>query len=546
MADEIEFIDEHRDGYIVSDMASRLYPHMESYPGQMMFMPWSISPKHEIELVREKAARAASHAERTSTQLTTGREKHADMVVGNGLMVRPTPDWDLLPMFTKAQRIEYSNACRAHFNDWGYSKSLTQDAEGHYNFGGLMWLAYHNKTGPEGETVGAVLQDEDRMIRKGARWSTYVNVIHPSRVQTPPLLSGNEIDMGIFKGRQLDSDGAWEGLYILRRHPSDAGMSYDDYDFIPRFAANGRIQAWHDFHKTMGGAQRGLTPLITAISRVLQVDKAYDGVVGSIVLNSLFATWVKSGGDPATVAERLAPDPRTGLSSFDKRAAFYKAARIRFGNMRVPVLPDGDEMKMESSNRAAQDPTMAFNLFLREFAASTGTTFGQLANNWSDANYSAARAEFEDVWRSILRKRGRFELIPSICYSSVIEEAIMLRNRIKLPPGAPPFEEFRDAYTRCAWMGPGKIQIDPEKEANANEVGLRTMQTNLDEIWAARGQFYYDGLVQYALEQEEVGDLNIVVPTMPGQAGATTTTDNTGDQSGNQRRKPAPAAPAGD
>lgn len=544
MAGDIELIDAQRDGYVVSDLASTLYPHLESYAGQMATLPWDMSPKREIEIVREKAARSASHAERTSAQLRTGREKHTDMVIGSALFVRPTPNWDLLPMFTKEQRKGFTNALRAHFNDWAYQRSLAMDAERHYNFGGLMWLAYHNATGPQAETAGAILQDEERRIRLRSRWSTYLNVLHPSRIQTPPLMSGREEELGIFKGRQLDRDGGWEGLYVLKKHPSEGGAGLYDYEWLPRESETGRPMAWHYFHKTMPGTQRGLTDLITMVGRVFQVDKAYDGAVGEMVLQALFSTWVKSGGDPATIADRLAPDPKTNLSSFDRRAAFYKAARLRVGSNRLAVLPDGDELMMTAIDRRAQDPTALFNLFLREYAAITGTTFGQVANNWSDANYSAARAEFEDVWRSITRKRDRFSNVPDLCYMAVAEEAIVDRGYIKLPPGAPPFEEFRDAYTSCAWMGPGKIQIDPEKEANANEVKLRTKQTNLDEIWAEKGKFYYDGLVQFALEQEEGEELDLDMSTaMPGQQAASTETDKPDDQSGNQRRgKPAKKA----
>lgn len=542
MAGDIEVVGEAGAAGTGLTMAERMFPNVASFPGQMSFMPQTLSPKQIVTVARDKVVRSAYQAQRTSEAIRGGREKHTDMVVGAGLFVRPTPDWDLLPMFDKAARKAYSNACRAWFGNWAYDSALTQDAEGANDFGGLMWQAYNDVTGPEADTFGAILRDDERMERLGLTWSTYINVIHPARIQTPPLLAGQEEELGIFKGKQLDPNGAWEGLYVLKKHPSEGGLNFDDYVFVPRRDGNGRPMAWHYFNKTEGGAQRGITPLVNSLSRVFQMDKAYEGAVGSAVLESLFSMFVKSGADPKTVAERLAPNPMyDGKSAFDLRAQFYKDSKIRFGGQRVPVLPDGDELVFSTSGKAPRDPTGLFNIFLREFASATGTTFEQIANNWSDANYSAARAAFEDIWRTVMRKRVRFSHVPTLCYTAVIEEAIE-RDRIPLPAGAPPFAEFRQAYARCAWMGPGKIQIDPEKEANANETNLRTRATNLDRIWSERGEFYYDGLIQIALEREEMEELEIPINDgMPGQPQAGTVTDKPGDQSGNQRRKSAPA-----
>src|SRR3546814_2045676 len=78
---------------------------------------------------------------------------------------------------------------------------------------------------------------------------------------------------------------------------------------------------------------------------------------------------------------------------------------MRIGGVRVPVMPPGDKLNMSAVNRAIQDPTYFRNAFLRGFASSIGISFEQLAKNFSDANYSAARAALLDVWQGIMRLR---------------------------------------------------------------------------------------------------------------------------------------------
>jgi lambda family phage portal protein len=517
--------DEAHTGRVVSSLEGetlleRYFGNLGSYPGQLMATPAALSPETETIIFRERAVRAARQAFRTNEYLRSGVEKHVDMVVGPRLLCRPAPNWDLLgPAFNDRKvRKAFVNSLRANFYDWAFDPDLHQDAEGHHDFGGLMWMAYHNLRGPEAETAGIIHYDEERRQRRGARWATSVDVIQPGRIQTPPLKQGREEELGIFQGRQLDSNGAWEGLYVFRRHPAQPAKSADDFDFYPRWDETGRTQAWHWFEKTEGGAQRGMTNLVTSLRYSGMFDKHDDAMLGAAIVQSLFSTHIESDAEPETLAARIAPAGMDGkITVNDFRMGFYQKTRIRIGEQRVVVLPGKDKVKLEAINRAAQDPTAFLNHFLRRFAAVTGTTFEQIANNWSDANYSAARAALLDLWRGILRHRTHFGFIPSLCYGSVTQEAVE-RKRVVLPAGAPDFYENRAAYCRAAWVGPAMGQIDPEKEAKAREVNMRLKVTNRELEVAEMGHGdYYDVFEQYSVEQGEAEDLDMILdPPLPG------------------------------
>src|SRR3546814_8354035 len=62
------------------------------------------------------------------------------MVVGSRLTVRATPDFEKLGITDKEQQKKIKKALEREFRDWAYDSRLLQDAEGHYDYGGMAWL----------------------------------------------------------------------------------------------------------------------------------------------------------------------------------------------------------------------------------------------------------------------------------------------------------------------------------------------------------------------------------------------------------------------
>src|SRR3546814_16560687 len=77
------------------------------------------------------------------------------------------------------------------FRDWAYDSRLLQDAEGHYDFGGMAWLMFRNLTGPDGECAAIIHYEEERATAYRHRWATFVQVYDPDRIDTPPEQLGN-------------------------------------------------------------------------------------------------------------------------------------------------------------------------------------------------------------------------------------------------------------------------------------------------------------------------------------------------------------------
>jgi lambda family phage portal protein len=527
-----------------------LFKNMETFPGQVLYTPPKMSARQEGKIARRDSVRAARNAERTSEHIRGGIDRKTDMVVGATLRVHAQPDWDLLGLNDGEDgwktKKPFAQACQREFYNWAYDSRLLQDAEGHYNFGGLMWLAFRNLIGPDAECAGIIHYDEARAERYKARWATFVTILDPDRIETPPEKAGEE---NVFEGKKLDEHGRMTGFWVAKKHPSEGAGSISDvgHTFVPRETEWGRAMGFHWFVKTRGGQQRGVTSLVTILRKTGMLDGFDDAYLGAAVVNQVLSNYIETMASPETMAEQLAP-AINGKSPFDYKLDYYEKAKIRIGGVRIPTMPPGDKIMMTAVNRAIGDPSAFRNGFLREFASSLGMSFEQLSMNFSDANYSAARAALLEVWRGVLTQRKMFTAhVASLIYAAVIEEAIY-KGRIQLPPGAPPFQENRAAYTACAWTGPGMGWIDPQKEANAIKTMLEIkMKSRAQAVAEMDGGDYLETFDQIEQEILEAEERNFTLdPLAPGTPGAEDPQGDTPEEQSANAAKKKKAAGAKD
>ena len=519
-----------------------LHRNLESFPGQLFTTPPLLSARAEGKRSRKEIVRAARDVERYSEHIRGGLDRKADMVVGARLMVRSTPDFDTLGITDDALKVTIKNSLEREFKNWAYNTRLLQDAEGHYDFGGLAWMMFRNITGPDGECAGIIHYRQDRADAYKHRWATFVEVYDPDRIDTPPEQAGNP---NVRDGHVFDQWNRRVGTYVRRTHPSDALTAYSDMDFelVPRETPEGRPHGFHWFVKTRAGQIRGLSTLVTVLKQANMLDKFDDAYLGAATLNQVLATYIESPATTEAVANNIAPPPSASgqWTMFENKLNYYDKVKMRVGGARIPVMPPGDKIVMSAVNRAIQDPTYFRNGFLRGFASSVGVSFEQLSKNFSDANYSAARAALLDVWQEIIRLRFWFgQHVLSLIYGAVVEEALV-KGRTDVPAdllARYPFAEYRTAWCACLWTGPGFPQIDPEKEAKAAKMLLEMKIESREEIIAQRGRDIEDVFSEIGHERsmaEEIGfTLDPLAPGTPGAEDATIDPDG----GGNSKKKP--------
>lgn len=453
-------------GTAPASWSGSLYPSLEGLPGQTHFSPPLMSAHDEIEIARPEAVRQARQVERQSEHARGGITRKTNMVVGADLRPQMTPNWRALGQ-TLDWAEEWAAQAEGLLNAWMLDRRKLCDAEGHYNFGGMMWLAYRNLIGPDGETAGVIHYDMERARAYGTQWGTFVTVLDPQRIMTPPRFAG---DANVVEGRRLDRYGRTVGFYVHNYRPGQETFTDDDFEYVPRETSFGRPMHWHWFQKHRGAAQRGITALVNTLKRTRMLDQYDSAVLGAAIVQAAMATYVKTQGSAETARENLAPAASSVPDQFGAKLGFYEKTKLRIGPQRIPVLPQGDEIKIEAAARQATDPAAFRKGYMRELASALNMTGEQLSLDYSDVNYSSARAALIDIWRGVLVERSMFcHAVPSLIVDALIEEAVV-KGWLLLPAGAPSFYEAREAYTRCTWTGPGMGWVDPKKEAEAAQI----------------------------------------------------------------------------
>lgn len=447
-----------------------LVENVERGPNQTYLLPHLMSAHDEIEQKRDTVVRNARHVERINQHVMGGLTKKTNMVVGAQLRVTSIPDWRALGMEREAGvkwAREWGRLAESLFHSWAYDRRKLCDGEGHYSFGGMMWMGYRNLIGPDGEVAGAIQYDMRRARKYRSKWGTFMTMIDPQRIETPAERAGDHL---VVSGRELDEWGRMTGFYINRARAGVSALEGWGHEFIPRETPWGRPIGFHWFQKYRGSAQRGITTLANTLKRTFMLDQFDSAQLGAAIVGAAMSTFIKTAKDAEDVVEALAPEGAEASSSIIDRAGYYRKLGLRIGSNRIPVLAPEDEIMIAAANKAAGDPSAFRKGYMREFAVGAGLSTPQFSGDYSDTNYSSERSALIDIWRGVMSERVFFsDAVPSLAFAAVMEEAVV-KGWLPLPEGGPNFYEAYEAYTRCVWTGPGMGWIDPKKEAEAAQI----------------------------------------------------------------------------
>ena len=319
---------------LAASMGGRVFRNMESFPGQVFSTPPLMSAAKEGRMARRDIVRSARDVERYSEHIRGGLDRKADMVVGPRLMVRATPSFDVLGITDPEEQTRIRKVFEREFKNWAYDTRLLQDAEGHYDFGGLAWMLFRQISGPDGECAGVIHYDEDRAKAYRHRWATFVEVYDPDRIETP----SNKVDNpNVRDGFIFDRWGRRVGTFVRKKHPSETLTNPSDMDFemVPRETDTGRPVGFNWFVKTRAGQIRGVSTLVTILKQAGMLDKFDDAYLGAATINQVLATYIQSEGSTRSVAQNLnAPLPDAITDSwglFEKKLGYYNGVKMRVG-----------------------------------------------------------------------------------------------------------------------------------------------------------------------------------------------------------------------
>lgn len=428
------------------------------------------------------------------------------------------PNWRALGITYEAAR-ELGSQIDAAWEMYAYGIHFAPDAERTRTFGQLLRLSAAHIFN-DGEMVGLIEWAGD----EPTRFQTRLRVVDPDRLSNPNGLPDSATLRG---GVEKNAIGIPVRYWIREGHPTDLGatpnMTWTPWE---RYATNlGRPQVLHAFDSLRAGQTRGVTRFASVLKLFRSLSKYTDKTLEAAALNALFLGFVKSNAGPSAVKEGFEAEDVAAFAG--ERNDFYKDNPVEVDGVQMPVLGLDDEVQMQTTARDTSGFDGFTRSILRLIAAALGVTYEELSMDFSQTNYSSARAALLIAWKETLALRGLIEQqIAWPFFAAWLEEAFD-NGTLSIPAGAPPFHDAIDAYVEGRWRGPGRGHIDPTKEIAAAaarmEAGITTME---DECADYDGSDWEEKLEQQARVIARRRDLGLPDPSATSAPAASRSSDD--------------------
>lgn len=494
--------------------------------GNVFLTPALRSSVQEIVPGRNQAVANARKVDRDNQFINSGITKRAVNTVGAALRLQYLPNWDALGIDgTSEAAVRFVQQVENHFSLWAEDFRFLCDAHRQAQFGAMMLTSCREALGADGETFIYVRYNEDRMDRYRGEYATFIELIKPDRLSTPrgrpALRDGRRRDgTSLIAGKELDEWGAATGFWIEDSHPGEHRETRT-WTLVPRETEWGRPVGIHWFPRYASGAQRAMPAIIASLRNVKMLEDFDNATLQTAIVNAILSVFVESESTSAEMLQKLTTAAPAGGSNvladlWDKRFEFYEEQELTANGARIPVLPPGDKIHMESANRAADSTKDFRSAFMRGFAAQLNLSYEMFSGDYSETTFSSARAALIDIWRLTTADRILFtQHVPYPVFVAVLEEFYVRQDELGIDwPDGPDFYENMTAWSQCEFRGPGMGWVQPEQDAKA--AGLRQEQALTSPTFEAaqQGQDFRDNVDAIARDHAYARSKGVIVPGM--------------------------------
>lgn len=441
---------------------------------------------------------------RNDAYVQGGANLHRDNIVGSQFLLNAKPASRAL--FGKVDDVwetEFQEEVEEIFDLVSESPDHLFDASRMNTFTGLIRLAVGIHV-PAGEVLSTVEWFDD-----GRPFLTAIQMVDLDRLSTP---FDRMLDPAVKAGIRRDGRGAPQSYFIRKSHPVDYQPSFqrmldvNKWAEVPVRKPWGRLQVIHLFEQTRPDQSRGIAEMAAALKEMHITRKFRDINLQNAVTQALYAAAITSELPSETVFQQLgggqfsADKVQEAMSNY---AIGYmgmineycgSAKNLQIDGVRIPHLLPGTKLEMMSPGKAGPLGGEFEQSLLRYIAATLGVSYEQLSRDYTNTNYSSARAAMSETWKFMqARKKVVADRFATIIYRLWLEEMIN-KDVLKTFPKAKAkfvYSNNRlslgfDAISRCDWIGASRGQIDELKETQAAklriEAGLSTREDELARL----------------------------------------------------------------
>jgi lambda family phage portal protein len=442
-----------------------------------------------------------------------GTQQHRDSIVGSFFLLNAKPAHEVLGRSADWAE-EFQREVEAKFTLWAESPHHWVDASQEQTMTEMVRLIV-------GLVVmnGEALATAEWMPKSGREFRTAIQIVDTDRLSTPFKY---QHDPDVRGGIRRDRYGRRTMAYIRARHPQDFGLyseSLPNWREVPFEKPWGRQMVFLFREKVRPEQTRAISDLTSSMREVAITRKFRDVTLQNAVLNASYAATIESELPTEILAAQIGVTGQWDAaleayaSSFLGQIAAYSsgAKNLMLDGAKIPHLYPGTRLQLRPAGTPGGVGQDFEKAMLRYLAASLGVSYEELTRDYTQTNYSSARAAMMATWRFMQsRKRIVADSFANAVYRLWIEEAI---NNDKI-------ESFRaseaaqlytdghqnqmfDALTRAEWIGAARGQIDELKETQAAVLRIKYgLSTHEDEL-ARLGKDWRRVYEQMEREQKE-------------------------------------------
>lgn len=419
-------------------------------------------------------------------------------VVGDGLVLQSQIDRDVLGL-TPDQAEAWQRQAEREFAIW----ARRPDFASRLNFDEMQSLV-----------LRAVLESGDVLVVRRRRrdipdtYGLKLQLVEADRLSNPNSRMNSDT---LVDGVELDSDGVPIAYHLSTRHPDDlgrgAGRTWKRYE--TGTSATGTPLILHLFHQLRPDQARGIPYLAPVIEAVKQLGDYGEAEIRAAVISAMFTVFIKQ--------PELQDGDGTIIGSSAPEANVDPKREVSLGNGAIVDLGPGEDAVFADPKR----PNTAFDGFVTAMSRHIGVALElpyELLLKSFTASYSASRAALEMAWQMFRSRRSW--LAWKFCqpvYEWVITEAVA-SGRLAAPGYfADPI--IREAWLGSDWIGPSRIQLDPQKEAAADQIDLQMRTKTRAQIIMERTGGSFDAKhAQLVREQRMAAADGLITEPTVGQS----------------------------
>lgn len=464
-----------------------------------------------------------------------------DSIVGAQFRLNAKPEYRVIYGADNDAAQEYGEelaaVAEARFNLAAESEDCWFDAGGMLTFTDQVRLVVGSAC-ITGEAFGTAEWQDSDVTRP---FKTMIQMVAPSRVSNTDGVSDTRT---LRRGIETDLRGQPLFCHIQQGYDGDPynDMMSSQWNRVPFYKPWGRRQVLFIRDAMQIDQSRGVSQMVAALAHAKMTKKFSEVTLQRAVVDATYAAAIESELPSAEVITAMGG----GMEGWQNALGTYMgmlgdylggSENIAIDGVKMPHFFPGTKLNMKSVS-APQGVGSDFEAsLLRKIAASLNIGYSSLARDFSKGSYSSAKAEWAlELLGMQVKKKAWADKWGAMVYRLWFEEQLAAGN-LPLPPFRNRTDFYRplmkDAYTRCAFIGTGRGQINELQETQAalNRIagGLSTYEDECGRL----GKDYREVFAQRSRENRLAQRLSIALQ-MPGTTSALNTSDEIDPQ-------PAPA-----